>query len=108
MTYECKHCGREIRDYHGFWVHWDGKKFCDSSPYAAEPFHPWWDESKTGPAPNCEICGAMMVRGREALVFSTKDCVIGHRDADKGWECMSCNNYRSDQYAGLRERRRKA
>ena len=68
-----------------------------STNYIAAPFMPWWDESKTGPAPSCAICGALMVRGREALVFSRKDCVIGHRDADKGWECMSCANYLADE-----------
>lgn len=70
-----------------------------TSGYIAAPFAPWWDESKTGPAPSCERCGALMVRGREALITSPHGSVIGHREADKGWECMSCGNYKADAEA---------
>lgn len=71
-----------------------------STNYIAAPFHPWWDEAKTGPSPECGICGCLMVRGREALVVGPHDSVIGHRDADKGWECMGCNNYKPDKDGG--------
>ena len=72
-----------------------------STNYVAAVFLPWWDEAETGPAPDCAICGCSMVRGREALLLIWgPGPVVGHRDADKGWECLSCGNYIPDAQEG--------
>ena len=55
-----------------------------SSNYVGVPFHPWWDEAVAGPAPNCGICGALMVLTCGVPVFF-------------GWICLSCGNRYEDE-----------
>jgi hypothetical protein len=64
--------------------------------YIAAPFHPWWDESKTGPAPNCERCGAVMVRvGEPGCEAAQRRYGLG--GLIPGWRCMSCKNCKWDR-----------
>ena len=55
-----------------------------SSNYIGVPFVPWWDERVTGSAPNCGICGALMVRAYGVPMFP-------------GWLCLSCGNRYEDE-----------
>jgi hypothetical protein len=68
--------------------------------YVSAPFVPWWDESKTGPAPDCEICGAMMVYLPHPRPESIDgELLILHEYSPAGWTCMSCRNHVSDAAA---------
>jgi hypothetical protein len=60
--------------------------------YVPAPFVPWWDEAKTGPAPDCEVCGAMMVRTRHPglTAFELRYVVA------PGWICLSCGEQVKD------------
>lgn len=54
--------------------------------YLAEPFRPWWNVEELGLGPQCEVCGAQMVR-------TCHDNIDGRQP---GWECRSCDNYHQD------------
>lgn len=64
-----------------------------STNYVGVPFTPWWDESKTGPAPDCEVCGCSMVRTGENIT-------LNGTQRDPGWECLSCCSYKPDVGGG--------
>ena len=62
-----------------------------STNYVSRPFIPWWDESKTGAAPTCEICGAVMVR------FPTPTDMLPENLPTLGWKCLACSNFHADE-----------
>ena len=69
-----------------------------TSNYIGTPFVPWWDEAATGPAPYCGRCGAMMVRNIEAmLLIWGPGPIIGKREENTGWECLSCGKFTADK-----------
>lgn len=52
----------------------------------SEPFVPWWNEEMTGPAPECKVCGCLMVR----------TCRDNDEQREPGWVCLSCDSYVPD------------
>jgi hypothetical protein len=62
--------------------------------YVAQPLHPWWDESLTGPAPQCQRCGCWMVRPPPPDV--ARILSLHSAPAAPGWLCLSCEFFIPD------------
>ena len=68
--------------------------------YVSNPMPIWWNAAETGPAPDCAVCGAMMVR----IPHPRPDEISGelfvlHFYRPAGWGCISCKNYIADTEA---------